>query len=62
MQNAQYFRDQAERCLQIARQIRDRKAAQNLRGLAVHYHERAVEIEADKYPTGETEPDRAVRV
>jgi hypothetical protein len=47
MQNAQYFRDQAERCLQIARQIGDGKAGQNLRGLAAHYHERAREIEED---------------
>ncbi len=48
MQNARYFRDQALRCLQLARYMKDAKTAANLRNLAAHYCERAAEIEASE--------------
>jgi hypothetical protein len=33
MQDAGYFRSQAELCLQVARALRDHKAAENLRAV-----------------------------
>jgi hypothetical protein len=45
MQKAQYLRDQAEKCLSLARYITDKKSAKILKSLAAHYHERAQEIE-----------------
>jgi hypothetical protein len=45
MPDAQYFRAQAELCLQIASQMSDPKAAEKLRADAAHYHARAAELE-----------------
>jgi hypothetical protein len=45
MQSAQAFREQAFKCLQLARQVRNSEAAENLRCLARRYCERALEIE-----------------
>jgi hypothetical protein len=48
MPNAQYFREQADFCLQMARQMSDRKAADNLRDMAAHYQRRALDLESAK--------------
>ena len=48
MQNARYLREQAFKCLQLARHVKNKDAAENLRGLARRYCERAVEIEASQ--------------
>jgi hypothetical protein len=45
MRDARYLRAQAELCLEIARQMSDRKAAQQLRADAARYHTEATEIE-----------------
>ena len=45
MRDARYLRGQAELCLQIARQISDPKAAEQLRADAARYHAEATEIE-----------------
>jgi hypothetical protein len=45
MQDASYFRSQAEVCLQIARALSDHKAAENLRAEAAQYLIRALEAE-----------------
>jgi hypothetical protein len=45
MQTARYFRDQAALCLEIARQMSDPEAAENLRATAAHHSERAAELE-----------------
>ena len=46
--DAGYLRAQARRCLEIAQQMSDRNAADILRVQAQHYHQRAVELEADR--------------
>ena len=45
MQNARYFRDQAVLCLEVAQQMSDPQAAENLRAAAASHFERAVELE-----------------
>ena len=45
MRDARYLRAQAELCLEIARQMSDRKAAQQLRADAARYYAEATEIE-----------------
>ena len=45
MRDARYLRGQAELCLQIARQISDPLAAEQLRADAARYHAEATEIE-----------------
>ncbi len=45
MQDARYFRSQAELCLEIAKQMSDLKAAENLGASAATYLARAVELE-----------------
>ena len=45
MRDARYLRAQAELCLQIARQISDSKAAEQLRVDAARYHDEAAAIE-----------------
>ena len=45
MRDARYLRGQAELCLQIALQISDPKAAEQLRAEAARYHAEATEIE-----------------
>ena len=51
MQDAHYFRSQAERCLEMARQVSDRRLAESLRLDAAQYFMRATEIEADTEPS-----------
>ena len=46
MRDARYLRAQAELCLEIAREMSDRKPAQNLRAEAARYHAEASQIEA----------------
>jgi len=45
MRDAQYLRGQAELCLQIARQISDAKAVENLKAEAARYHAQAAALE-----------------
>jgi hypothetical protein len=45
MRDARYLRSQAELCLQIARQMSDRKVAERLRADAAQYHAEATRIE-----------------
>jgi hypothetical protein len=45
MRDARYLRDQAELCLEIARQVSDAPTAENLRAEAARYHAEAAEIE-----------------
>jgi hypothetical protein len=45
MRDARYLRAQAELCIEIARQMSDRKTAENLRAEAARHHAEANEIE-----------------
>ena len=45
MQTARYFRDQAALCLEIAWQMSDPQAAENLRATAAQHSARAAELE-----------------
>jgi hypothetical protein len=45
MQDAQYFRAQAQLCLEIARQLSDRVAAEKIRLTAADYLSKAEELE-----------------
>jgi hypothetical protein len=45
MRDARYLRAQAELCLEIARQMSDPKAAENLKAEAARYHAEAATIE-----------------
>ena len=45
MRDARYLRAQAELCLEIARQVSDRRTADSLRAAAARYHAEAEEIE-----------------
>ena len=53
MRDARYLRAQAELCLEIARQMSDPRAAEQLRADAARYHAEAAEIEG-------TEPSEPV--
>jgi hypothetical protein len=46
MRDARYLRAQAEFCLEMARQMSDRQAAENLRDQASRYHAEAAALEA----------------
>ena len=46
MQDARYFRAQAQLFLEMARQMSDRKAAEGLQEKAADYHRRATDLEA----------------
>ena len=46
MQDAKYFREQAQFCLEMARLMSDRQSAAGLKKQAAHYHQRALDIEA----------------
>jgi hypothetical protein len=46
MQDARYFRTQAEFCLKLASQVSDARAAENLRAAAASHFAIAVELEA----------------
>jgi hypothetical protein len=50
MPDPQYFRAQAELCLQIASQLSDPKAAEKLKVDAAEYHARAAEVETSRHP------------
>jgi hypothetical protein len=50
MQDAQHFRDQAALCLEIAQQMSDRQAAENLRVSAAQYFEKAAELDHKAEP------------
>jgi hypothetical protein len=52
MQSAQALREQAFKCLQLARYVKDRQVSEKLRSLATQYCERAVEIEASQDRSG----------
>ena len=45
MQDAQHFRDQAALCLEIAQQLSDRQAAEELCVSATQYFEKAAELD-----------------
>jgi len=45
MQDAKYFRAQAHFCLEMARQMSDRQAAESLQEKAAQYHQRATDLE-----------------
>ena len=45
MRDARYLRAQAELCLEMARQMSDQTASENLRAEAARYHAEATEIE-----------------
>ena len=45
MRDARYLRAQAELCLEMARQMSDQAASENLRAEAARYHAEATEIE-----------------
>ncbi len=50
MRDAKYLRAQAALCLQIARQLSDRKAAENLRAEAAQYSAEAEALEQGEPP------------
>ena len=50
MRDARYLRAQAEFCLQMALQMSDRAAAENLNAQAAHYHAEAAALEAGEDP------------
>ena len=50
MQDARYFRSQAELCLEMARQVSDRRMAESLRLDAAQYFMRATELEDHTEP------------
>jgi hypothetical protein len=45
MPNARYFRDQASLCLEMAQQMSDPRAAENLRASAASHFMKAIELE-----------------
>ena len=45
MRDARYLRAQAELCLEMARQMSDQIASENLHAEAARYHAEAIEIE-----------------
>ncbi|MBI3704795.1 MAG: hypothetical protein HY244_13360 [Rhizobiales bacterium] len=51
MQDAQYFREQANLCLDVARQVSDRTLAEGLRLDAAQYFMRAMELENKTEPS-----------
>jgi hypothetical protein len=59
MRDARYLRTQAELCLEMARQVGDRVAADGLRAEAARYHAEATEVETDtKTPVIKAAPER----
>jgi hypothetical protein len=50
MRDARYVRAQAELCLDLARQMSDRHAADNLKAQAARYHAEAAALEAGEQP------------
>jgi hypothetical protein len=58
MRDAQHVRAQAELCLELARQMSDHKAVENLQAEAARYHAEAAEIE-DARQSGATSCSRS---
>jgi hypothetical protein len=54
MATARYHRGQAAICLEVARQMSDRNAADMLRATAVRHFEQAIELEKLAGPLGQT--------
>ena len=52
MRDARYLRAQAQWCLELARQMSDRKTADNLKAEAARYQAEALVIE-EREPSGE---------
>jgi hypothetical protein len=52
MQDARYFRTQAEFCMKLANQLSDVRAAETLRASAANHFARAVELEAPEASSG----------
>jgi hypothetical protein len=50
VQDARYWRDQAALCLEMARQMSDRRTADNLRATAAQYFAKATALEAEISP------------
>ena len=59
MRDARYLREQAELCLQIARQMSDRSTADNLKAEAARYHAQAAAIEAGEEPVEYVAPSQS---
>ena len=58
MRDARYLRAQAEFCLEMARQMSDRKSADNLKAEAARHHAEAAAIEAGEQPPSLIFPGR----
>jgi hypothetical protein len=59
MRDARYLRAQAELCLEMARQVSDRAAAESLRAEAARYHAEATAMETGvKTPVMKAGPGR----
>ena len=56
MRDARYLRGQAQWCLELARQMSDRKTADNLKAEAARYQAEAVAMEAGE-PSGQAAKD-----
>jgi len=59
MRDARYLRSQAEFCLEMARQMSDRKIADNLKAEAARYQAEAVALESgtqETWQASETTP------
>ena len=56
--DARYWREQAALCLEIARQISDRPAADKMRATAAEYFARAVELDK-RSPDAAQQPEGA---
>ena len=54
MRDANYLRAEAELCLEIARQISDHEAAENLRAEAARYQAEAAAMERADRPESQT--------
>jgi hypothetical protein len=54
--DARYWREQAVLCMEIARQISDRQAADNMRATATEYFARAAELDKPSR-SSEVQPD-----
>jgi hypothetical protein len=58
MQDAHYWRAQADLCLNMARKVSDKKAAESLRAQAAEFHSKAQNLEAGGSNGSLSEPAR----
>ncbi len=58
MEDARYFRQQADVCLKIAKQLSDRAAADKLRESSAHYLAQAMRLEAELSRAVEDKPSQ----